>query len=209
MMFTNSAQRAFSLVELLVALALLGLLSTFMIPKLLNPPNSTLSAKQTAMARDTAFMLLAAYEQYRAANPTIPASTTPGALIPYLNYTTIDTSGTTVDAHPGWAGISGNGRNPCNSTTPCLKLHNGGVLFLRDTNFGCTTALCTIEFALDPDTVTSGSSANSATKSLQFQLYYDGTIRTRGTTKPGSCNNGNCGTVEPNTAYDPSWFTGF
>lgn len=203
-------QPAFSLVELLIVLALLGIVSVFTIPKMLNTPNSTLSSKQTAMAKDTAFMVLAAYEQYRAANPTILSTTTPGALTPYMNYTTMDTSGTTVDAHPNWGGASGSGRNTCNSTTPCLKLHNGGSLYLSNSySFGCVTSVCLIELSFDPDSTTSGSTADSATKALQIELYYDGTIRSRGNAKSGSCNSGSCVAISPNSSLDPSWFTGF
>lgn len=200
----------FSLVELLIALVILGVVSLFTIPKLFNTPSSTRNSKQTAVAKETAFMILNAYEQYRTANATITTNTTPGALTPYMNYVSLDTSGTKVDAHPLWVGESGSGRNTCNVSTPCLKLHNGGSLYLyNSTSFGCATSLCLIEFSFDPDAVTAGNTADSITKALQFELYYDGTIRSRGQTKPGSCDSTGCGSLEPNSSIDPSWFSGF
>lgn len=203
-------QPGFSLVELLITLALLGMIATFTIPKLLQTPNSTLNSKQTAMAKDVAFMILAAYEQYRAANSTVTTNTTPGALTPYMNYVSVDTSGTTVDAHPGWSGTSGSGRNTCNSSNPCLKLHNGGSLYMKNANsFGCATSICLIEFSFDPDTKTAGNTGNSPTKALQLELYYDGTIRSRAQTKPGSCDSTGCGSLGPSAGFDPNWFTGF
>lgn len=96
-----------------------------------------------------------------------------------MNYLSYDTSGTFVDAHPNWSGWSGSGRSACSSTTPCVKLHNGGSLLLNDqATFGGTSSLHLIELSFDPDTVTTGSTADGPSKSVQFSLYYNGFLTT-------------------------------
>jgi hypothetical protein len=124
-----------------------------------------------------------------------------------MNYVSIDTS-SYVDAHTNWNGLAGSGRNQCSVSTPCLNLHNGGRLLLRnDTNFAGSSTTNVIELAYDPDMVVSGTSSDGPSKSIQFELYYDGYLRSRGNSKTGSTNSSGC-CANPGS-YDPSWFTGF
>lgn len=192
----------FSLVEILITLGIIGVLTAFTIPSLFNTPNSTLSSKQTAMAKDTAYMVLSAYEQYKAVNPTVTTGTTLGLLTPYMNYVSVTTSGG-MDDHLN-ASVAYN----CASIT-CLKLHNGGTLFWNPTHtFGGTATTNGIFFFLDPDSQQlQNGGADGATKSLCMWLYYNGTIKTRANTIPNTYL-ATWGPWNPGT-YDPSWFTGF
>jgi prepilin-type N-terminal cleavage/methylation domain-containing protein len=194
--------QGFSLAEVLITLIILGIIAAFAIPSLFQTPNSTLANRQTTRASSIAFMILNAYERYRSENATVPTTMSATHLTPYMNYVSVDTSGANVDQHP--TALS----RACNGTTPCLNLHSGGKLLLWNEQFaGSSTTHC-IQFLFDPDGAYSGSSADSSGKSVQFQLYYDGTIRSRGTAKTNSCNSITCG-FGPNSALDPSWFTGF
>jgi type II secretory pathway pseudopilin PulG len=193
----------FSLVEVLIMLVIMGIISAFTIPKLFQTPNSSLGSKQTARAKDIAFMIVNAYEQYRAVNGTV--ATTMGAthLSPYMNYVSVDSAGTnSVDGV-----IGGPASLTCSATNPCLRLHSGGKLRLGQETFsGSNTTNC-IVLIFDPDGVASGSSADSYSKPVRFNLYYDGTISTRGTAKTNSCTSNLC-PFDASPSSDPSWFTG-
>lgn len=192
----------FSLVEILITLAVLGVLTAFTIPSLFNTPNSSLSSKQTAMAKDTVYMIFAAYEQYRAANPTVTTGTTLGLLTPYMNYVSPKTSGN-LDDHVGV-----NTTYTCGSNVTCYQMHNGGTFFWRNgMSFAGTATTNGIYFFFDPDSIQTGGTADGPGKALCVLIYYDGTIRTRGTSKANSTNSYGPG-LNPG-AYDPSWFTGF
>jgi len=196
----------FSLAELLIALAIMGVLMTFTVPALIGSSNSSLSGKQSAMARDVAYMLVSAYDQYRQANPTVSTNTSAVNLTPYLNYITTDTSSQT-DTHPN------NGVTyymTCSATRLCLKLHNGGMLMLHNESFAGTATTNTIQAAFDPNSssISNTNGSDGPNKAVQFELYYDGTMKTRGTAKSGSCHSGSCG-WSGSASYDPSWFTGF
>jgi hypothetical protein len=179
----------------------MGVLVAFTIPPLLQVPASSQSAKYNAMAKDTAFMILMAYEQYRYANPTVASSVSAGSITPYMNYVRVDTSGASIDWHPTLGSLS------CAPASPCLRLHNGGALTWYSLTFGGTASTNTIEFVFDPDGVYSGSSSNNSSKSVQFEVYYDGYIRTRGSAKSNTVTSG--GSFGPDTSLDPVWFTGF
>ncbi len=195
----------FSLVEILITLSIIGILTLFTVPKLISTPNSTASSKQTAMAKDAAFMILSAYEQFRAANSVVSTASGPSDLTPYMNYVSVKTTGL-VDATPGNASY-----DCANPVITCLTLHNGSVLFYNKStiHFDSTLSTDAIWFIVDPDGSYSGSTADSASKSLLFFLYYNGKLKswnqcladTRGWA-PGTG-------YQPNSISDPSWFSGF
>ncbi len=198
------SQSGFTLAELLISLAILGVIATFTIPKILS---SYQNSQNVAEAKEVAAMISAAYQQAQLAG-IVNANTKPSDLTPYMNYVSYDTSGTLVDAHPNWSGFAGSGRNACSASTPCVKLHNGGVLWFYDPDrMGGTSALHVVMIAFDPDNVTSGSASDGPSKSVQFALYYNGYITTRGRTKTGTCHSGGCGMANPDLTLDPAWFT--
>jgi prepilin-type N-terminal cleavage/methylation domain-containing protein len=187
----------FTLAELLVALAILGIIVTFTIPKVLVTGQEQ---QKVAVAKEVAAMISGAFQQAKAAG-IVSANTKPRDLTPYMNYVSVDTSGSLVDAIPG------NASNTCNSTSLCLKLHNGGVLWFQNWQFGGTSSLYTIEMSYDPDgSQNTTSTADGPLKAVQFTLYYDGFLTTRGYTKPNSCNIWDCTGLQPNSTLDPSWF---
>jgi prepilin-type N-terminal cleavage/methylation domain-containing protein len=202
-MIPQKQSQGFSLVEVLITLTILGIIATFTIPKLFAPPpNSTMSNKQTTMAKNVAFMILNAYEQYRIANGTVPTTMTALELTPYMNYVSLDTTNSRIDHRPSQT------FRLCAPAEPCLILHNGSKLRLGAVQFaGSNTTNC-LQFHFDPDGIYSGSTADSYSKSVQFQLYYDGTIRTFGNAKASSCHSVVC-PFSGVPSNDPSWFTGF
>jgi prepilin-type N-terminal cleavage/methylation domain-containing protein len=184
-MLTKSSQAkllkrktAFTLAELLISLAILGVIATFTIPKILA---SQANGSANARALEVASMISAAL-QAKLLTGTPFASIQPTDLIPYMNFASQDTSGTLIDGHPLV------GSRTCDSSTPCLKLHNGGTLW-----FGFPPLL---EFDFDPDGVYSGSINDSPGKSVQFSVVNSqGRITTRGQ-YPGW----------ESPTLDPSWF---
>ncbi len=188
--------QGFTLAELLISLAILGVIATFTIPKVLS---SQQNSSNNAKAKEVAAMISGAYQQAQLAG-SVNANTKPSDLTPYMSYVAYDTGGAFIDAHPGVTSRT------CDSTTPCIRLHNGGVLwFLDSAYFSAANSNYTIEFGFDPDGTYSGSSADSPGKTVQFALYYNGFITSRGKVKPGTCSSYGCGN-NPG-AFDPSWFS--
>lgn len=193
----NARQQGFSLVELLISLAIMGVLMAFTVPPLLQSQNSNASSKYSAMSKDVAFMVMNAYDQYRQSNATVATNTTAGALSAYMNFVSVDTTtALLVDGHPTTGALA------CSASRACLKLHNGGVLQMQAETFNGSTTLNCIQFRFDPDGTYTGNQ-----DSIQYELYYDGTMKTRGTAKTNSTHSG--ATFSSGSSNDPTWFTGF
>lgn len=199
--------RGFSLAELLISLALMGVLAAFTVPMLLNSQNSTLNSKQSAMAKDVSFMLMNAYDQYRQANSGATASTKLDDLTPYMNYVTVDTT-SVLDDRPG-----ANATYDCSvtATYTCLKLHNGGMLYWKKAHtFTGTDTLYAIYFLFDPDSVQgTTTTADGPSKALNGFLYYDGYVRSWSNLRSGTIYNNGVSSGSANSSRDPAWFSGF
>jgi len=189
--------QGFTLTEILIALAILGVIAVFAIPKLLV---SSQNQQKIAQTKEVAAMVSGAFQTAKAAG-IVNANTRPRDLTPYMNYVAVINDGTVVDAIPGVAS------NTCNASSFCLKLHNGGMLWFQNWQFGGTSSLYTIEMSYDPDFANNTTStADGPLKAVQFTLYYDGYITSRANTKPHSCNIWDCTGLEPVSTADPSWF---
>jgi prepilin-type N-terminal cleavage/methylation domain-containing protein len=189
----------FSLVELLISLSIMSIVSVMVIPHFFQAPSSNISDKYSGMANDVSYMIVTAYERYKAAVNSVASNTTPGALTQYMNYVSVDTSGQ-ID------GMGTEGWKTCSATNPCLNLHNGGKLFIpnsADGSFGGTNTTNVIFFQFDPEP----SDAAYTSRSLKIALYYDGYIKTRGTVRSGTRTS--IGGYSSSSNADPAWFEGF
>jgi len=192
----QASQKGFTLTELLIALAILALIAVFTIPKVLQ---SQQESKYNAMAKESAAMVSDAYKIYKARNGA-NGNMLFNELTPYMNYVSIDTSGTLMDGHQELGTIN------CASAVPCIRLHNGAVLWFNNAmGFGGTAATNGMWFHLDPDGKAE-STTNGPAKSVQFWLMYSGRVHTRGTHPPNPCWSFGCAGA-PNPPYDPPWFS--
>jgi prepilin-type N-terminal cleavage/methylation domain-containing protein len=195
-MMNRKSCLGFTLAELLIALAILGELATFTIPKILTAQQSTASR---AKAKEAAGMIAAAYQLYQL-NNTVTSSTTPLAIVQYMNYVRLETN-SQIDFMPGTASLN------CDSGSPCVVLHNGGWLYVQNwVSFGGTNTTNAVEFVFDPDGIASGTTADGPSKSVQFVLYYNGALTTRAQVRPNTCDSYSCPFTAAPT-IDPSWFS--
>ncbi len=188
----------FTLAELLIALAILGVIATFTIPKILT---SQQNSQSKATAKEAAAMITGAYQRAQAAG-VVTSNMLPSDLAPYMNYTRYDTSGTVIDARPTVAS------NTCDTSYPCIYLHNGAILMFDQASFGGTNATNAISFFFDPDgKLTNGATtADGPGKSVYFFLYYSGRLKTFGTLDAGTVSSvGWPGGPDPSS--DPAWFS--
>jgi prepilin-type N-terminal cleavage/methylation domain-containing protein len=197
----------FTLVELLIALTILGIIATFTIPKVLAAQQDT---KYKAIAKEAAGSLSAAFIAYQKSN-TVDGNTSLSDLTPYLNYIKINTSGA-VDMIYGVAGS-----NPCSASSPCYVLANGAVIrdpYQKTTpgtgnRFGSKAITNYIYFDVDPNGVLDNTTiTNGPGKAMDFDLYPNGRIVDAGACQPGDT------TYIGGTAYNawcpgqsPPWFS--
>jgi prepilin-type N-terminal cleavage/methylation domain-containing protein len=187
----------FTLAELLVALAILGVIATFTIPKVLNGMQDS---RSNAIAKEAAASISAAYQLYKLDN-TVTSSFTLANLIPYLNYVKQAPVNLAIDD------VESGTFSNCMAVAsyPCYQLHNGAMIKISTaTTFNGTTSLNAVPFFIDPDG-RYGNSTTGPSKSVLFYLYYDGKIRTVGTIQPNTVNS--VGTYSPKPQFDPSWFS--
>lgn len=186
----------FTLAELLIALAILGVIATFTIPKVLN---SQRNQAWNSGAKEAISMISGAYQAYKL-NNTPTAATGPEHLTPYMNYVSLSSTAT-FDGPPG-EGVYG-----CNTGT-CMYLHNGGMLYYApfwDT-FGGTHSTNFFGFAYDPDGKATGDTLGNG--SLMIELYYNGKIVLNENVK-ATDETATGGTPQPGLAWatTPSWFS--
>ena len=192
----RSVKKGFTLAELLISLAIIGVIATYAIPKIMT---TSQNEQNIAKVKEVAGMLTGALQQAQAAG-TLSGTTKARDLTQYMNYVATDTS-SIIDSIPAYS------KDTCTSTDFCLVLHNGGALWVRNYNFNGSTNLNALEFLFDPDMKNNTTStANIPGKAVKFYLYYDGSIRTMGTIKSNSCNSQAC-PFNANPSLDPSWFS--
>jgi len=187
--------KAFTLAELLIALAILGVIATFTIPKVLFAHES---AKDNAIAKEAIAMISGAYSQYQV-DATATSATTAADFTPYMNYVWVDTNAahTIDDSYNAGTDVD------CDNVHICLKLANGSVLMYFTPSFGGTNATNALQFHIDPDGVVTDGTTNGPGKALDFWLYYNGRITTNENMTPNTCTSFSC--YNPGT--DPPWFS--
>lgn len=182
----------FTLAELLIAMAILGVIATFTIPKVLQ---SQSDQKFKAIAKEAAGTVSQAYYVYKMSNTVSATTQIQHIFNNSLNYMRLDTT-STVDGSPNDASNT----HACTGTNLCYKLHNGAIIWTYELWFDGTNNTNVVYFTLDPD----GQQTNRK-DSLTLMLYYDGKIRTWPSVISNShCSDGNLG---PNPTGDPSWFS--
>lgn len=100
------------------------------------------NGQNLAKSKEVAGMIAGALELAQQAG-TISSDTKPADLTLYMTYLNTDTS-SIIDALPGMVSFT------CSSTTPCIKLSNGGMLIFANETFSGTNTTNAIEFSFDP-----------------------------------------------------------
>lgn len=189
----------FTLAELLISLAILGVIASFTIPKVIA---SQQNQKYNAIVKESASAMVGAYQQYAQQN-TVSSTFSLSQLTPYINYVALDTSASTLDYyHTGTTAACNQGGSGC------LILHNGAKIkyWATDTlnGTGSTNAL---PFLVDPDGQVTDGTTNGPGKSVQFWLYYNGRLTDEGSIPaPGLTYSATANrTAAP--ARNPPWFS--
>lgn len=192
-MTRHHKHNAFTLSELLIALAVLGVIATFTIPKVLQ---SQRVSAWNASAKEAAAAISEAYTVYKKTNiPT--AATQFNHLTPYLNYVRVDTT-SSMDRAQGVAGPL-----DCASNL-CLQMHNGGVLWGDYVAFGGTATTNAIYIPFDPDGKYSGSPTGDG-KAIGIYLYFNGRVTTADGIDASTCTSYGC--WGPIPSQIPPWFS--
>lgn len=186
---------AFTLAELLIALAVLGVIATFTIPKVLQGQQSQ---QRTSIVKETAASIASSYQLFLA-NGGIVSAFTDSDLTPYLNYVAQDTV-TTVN-YPG-----GTSRTCSTGWPKCLKLHNGAMLFYWPDAF-CDTPPTAVHYEVDVD----GTYLASNPDVVSLVLYSTGKLTSSGNLPaptPSYTNStpGSACTINMVAHPDPPWF---
>jgi prepilin-type N-terminal cleavage/methylation domain-containing protein len=182
--------QGFTLTELLIALAILGLIATITIPKVIVNSGNT---KLIAITKECAATIAGAYQVYVGANGQLvgAAGGTGGppataGIVTYINY-----AGTNTAAKSGGQALD------CDTAgSPCLVLHNGAYLQYSGQTFTATDKAIT--FLVDPDGV------GNNTDKISIMLSYNGRV--------GVGNNSDTGLVSAGGSdlaqvAKPGWFT--
>ena len=183
------AQKGFTLAELLIALAILGVIATFTIPKILT---STGTAQFKASTKEAASIISGAIQDFGVNNP-VTATSTFAAMLANVNYVQNDQASL----------VAATGLNEaCSATAPCLVLHNGGILQYSSTaNFGSTANTHYLVVNFDPD----GTKSAVTTDIVTFAVGSQGKvvdITNRASTGFTTLGGGTSLTAE---AASPSW----
>jgi prepilin-type N-terminal cleavage/methylation domain-containing protein len=185
-----TSTKGFTLSELLIALAILGLIATFTIPKVLT---SVGEKGNLNVAKETLSSITSAYDVIRSENNGYGATTISGRnILDRMNF--VELFATAGDAGSPRASTCVTG------TTTCILLHNGAILQTTDADVFTTATLGTIAFKVYPD----GGGKVASAPALTALLTNDGRLIT-GT---GLTIGGNTYTVADGFAAAalPTWF---
>lgn len=181
----RAAKSGFTLAELLISLAILGVIAAFTIPKILT---ATSNGQNTSIAKEAAAMVAGSFSNYQL-NNGIASGVTGGALTQYMNYVKTDTTTT-------YTGSGGTALDACTATLPCLVLHNGGILqYDTAQTFGGTASPSSVVFNVDPD-------GNGTQGRISFVVFANGRVTT-GANSTG-LTHGTAGTIALQ-GTDPSY----
>ena len=137
----KQAKSGFTLAELLIALAILGVIATFTIPKVLTTAGD---GQNTAIFKEAASMISGAQQGVQQQSG-ITVTTATHDFTPFMNYVNRTTDGTAID--------NATTDIACTAAIPCINLHNGGVIGYTNAQAytAGTTGTHYITFYVDPD----------------------------------------------------------
>lgn len=188
--------KGFTLAELLIALAILGVIATFSIPKIIIAQQS---AQKLSVAKEVSAAVAGAYQALKNSQG-VSANTSFGDLTPYLNYVAINTTAQLDDR------VGANTMYDCSTGTwTCLQMHGGGILYYNSTTFTAAASNYAIGFFYDPDGVRTGIAGDAPGKAVLFTVSYNGKLSTLNTVAPGTVLY--TGTWNPGSHPDASWFS--
>jgi prepilin-type N-terminal cleavage/methylation domain-containing protein len=182
----------FTLAELLIALAILGVIATFTIPKILT---ATGTAQIKAVAKETASSISAAYRNYSADRPVLATTGLATAgILSEVNY---------VSASTATAALTGLPQNCTAGTYSCILFHSGAILQYVDANqFGGTANTNYVVFNVDPD----GTKGTSTGDIVTFMLLANGRITDISKAPAGATTGGTIAATDY-VATTPAWYT--
>jgi prepilin-type N-terminal cleavage/methylation domain-containing protein len=193
-----SKQAAFTLAEVLIVMAILGVVATFTVPKVLYSSNQ---ASWNAKAKEAAAAISEAYTLYRM-EKGVSASTKAEDILAYINAVGPYTG--TINHHPGGPSL------PCTGDFNCIQLHNGAVIMVVNSHtFGGTTSNHAVHFFIDPDGKYTDGASTPENGSVVFWLYANGGLRSYGTLLSPTLGaaSGTAISWNPVPSYDPTWFS--
>jgi hypothetical protein len=156
----------------------------------------------SSSGRQSIGLISAAYTRYLI-DYSVSSAVTPGALTPYMNYVSVDTTtSSALDDSPTF------GSRSCSASAPCLRMHDGSIIQYEATgSFGGTGSGQALFFFIDPDGSYSSTTTGTATngKALRVAVKYSGRITSMGASEVNLCNSIYC--LGTGSAWDPSWFS--
>jgi prepilin-type N-terminal cleavage/methylation domain-containing protein len=203
-------RKAFTLPELLIALAILGLIAAFTVPQVLDKINSK---QALTMANDAKLLISSAFADYEFANATIPTSFKLDDLATYFPYAKNLSAGgenISIDCPPlGTSftmGCSGSAPRTASLTAASAnytiyRLKNGAVVvFPKTWTINGSTALHALPFVVDYD-----GKQTTKSDSVEYWLYANGNVLTQQTLTASTVNSS--GTYNPVASADPTYLT--